>query len=213
MGGNFLGKYPPSAKVKHRPLDLALHAAFPAAIRRLASQERQAVASGRARVCAAPSPNIGCDGEQARTEGSTSRRRTARRHRDVAGGLRFRRSCFRAAGSACDHDSSRRPRYRNLRRRRRVVPACPHHRQSDPARHRLVVGRDGHLSLHAQPDVPGSVPGAGGMGHLSNAVAFAGPLLFALYINRFQIVPEERALAAKFGTAFDDYRSRTRRWI
>lgn len=49
--------------------------------------------------------------------------------------------------------------------------------------------------------------------HLSNAVAFAGPLLFALYINRFQIVPEERALAAKFGTAFDDYRSRTRRWI
>ena len=27
MGGNFLGKYPPSAKVKHRPLDLALHAA------------------------------------------------------------------------------------------------------------------------------------------------------------------------------------------
>ena len=49
--------------------------------------------------------------------------------------------------------------------------------------------------------------------YLSNAVAFAGPLLFALYINRFQIVPEERALAAKFGAAFDDYRRRTRRWI
>lgn len=48
---------------------------------------------------------------------------------------------------------------------------------------------------------------------LSNLVAFAGPLLFVLYINRFQIVPEERMLAAKFGTAFDDYRRRTRRWI
>ncbi|MDP1749033.1 MAG: isoprenylcysteine carboxylmethyltransferase family protein [Reyranella sp.] len=49
--------------------------------------------------------------------------------------------------------------------------------------------------------------------YLSNAVALAGPLLFALYINRFQIVPEERALTAKFGAAFDDYRRRTRRWI
>lgn len=49
--------------------------------------------------------------------------------------------------------------------------------------------------------------------YLSNAVAFAGPLLFVLYINRFQIAPEERALAAKFGAAFDDYRRRTRRWI
>jgi protein-S-isoprenylcysteine O-methyltransferase Ste14 len=49
--------------------------------------------------------------------------------------------------------------------------------------------------------------------YLSNALTFAGPVLFVLYINRFQIAPEERALAAKFGTAFDDYRRRTRRWI
>lgn len=49
--------------------------------------------------------------------------------------------------------------------------------------------------------------------YLSNAVTFVGPLLFLLYINRFQIVPEERALAARFGLAFDDYRRRTRRWI
>ena len=54
---------------------------------------------------------------------------------------------------------------------------------------------------------------AGWAVYLSNAVAFAGPLLFILYINRFQIAPEERALAAKFGTSFDDYRRRTRRWI
>lgn len=49
--------------------------------------------------------------------------------------------------------------------------------------------------------------------YLSNIVAFAGPLLLVLYLNRFQIVPEERALAAKFGMSFDDYRRRTRRWI
>ena len=49
--------------------------------------------------------------------------------------------------------------------------------------------------------------------YLANIPAFAGPVLFVLYINRFQIAPEERALAAKFGTAFDDYRRRTRRWI
>lgn len=49
--------------------------------------------------------------------------------------------------------------------------------------------------------------------YLSNVVAFAGPLLFVLYINRFQIVPEERVLTAKFGAAYDDYRRRTRRWI
>jgi protein-S-isoprenylcysteine O-methyltransferase Ste14 len=54
---------------------------------------------------------------------------------------------------------------------------------------------------------------AGWAAYLSNAVALVGPLMFVLYINRFQIVPEERALAAKFGTAFDDYRRRTRRWI
>ncbi len=54
---------------------------------------------------------------------------------------------------------------------------------------------------------------AGWAAWLSNAVAFAGPLLFVLYIDRFQIVPEEKALAAKFGAAFDDYRRRTRRWI
>lgn len=54
---------------------------------------------------------------------------------------------------------------------------------------------------------------AGWAAYLANAAALAGPLLFALYIDRFQIVPEERALAAKFGAAFDTYRRQTRRWI
>lgn len=54
---------------------------------------------------------------------------------------------------------------------------------------------------------------AGWAAHLANAAALAGPLLFALYVTRFQILPEERALATKFGPAFDAYKLRTRRWI
>jgi protein-S-isoprenylcysteine O-methyltransferase Ste14 len=37
--------------------------------------------------------------------------------------------------------------------------------------------------------------------------------LVMLYLTRFQIVPEERALSAKFGGQFDAYRGRVRRWL
>lgn len=36
---------------------------------------------------------------------------------------------------------------------------------------------------------------------------------FCFYIQRFQIVPEERALQRLFGEEFASYRSRVRRWI
>ncbi len=36
---------------------------------------------------------------------------------------------------------------------------------------------------------------------------------YLLYINRFQIAPEERALTSLFGREFAAYRSRVRRWI
>jgi len=36
---------------------------------------------------------------------------------------------------------------------------------------------------------------------------------FVLYMNRFQILPEERALSAKFGKAYDSYQQGVRRWL
>lgn len=49
--------------------------------------------------------------------------------------------------------------------------------------------------------------------YLSAVLPFAGPLLFALYITRFQIQPEERALQAIFGEAYAAYAARVRRWL
>lgn len=49
--------------------------------------------------------------------------------------------------------------------------------------------------------------------HLDRAWALAGPAAFAAFITRFQIVPEERALAQKFGAEFDKYRHSVRRWL
>jgi protein-S-isoprenylcysteine O-methyltransferase Ste14 len=37
--------------------------------------------------------------------------------------------------------------------------------------------------------------------------------VFVIYMNKFQIQPEERALRNIFGAAFDDYVLRVRRWI
>ncbi|MDZ7718832.1 MAG: isoprenylcysteine carboxylmethyltransferase family protein [Balneolaceae bacterium] len=36
---------------------------------------------------------------------------------------------------------------------------------------------------------------------------------FILYMNRFQIIPEERAMTKKFGEDFLDYKESVRRWI
>jgi protein-S-isoprenylcysteine O-methyltransferase Ste14 len=48
---------------------------------------------------------------------------------------------------------------------------------------------------------------------LSNAIAFLFLPAFILYMNRFQIEPEERALTSLFGQEFVAYRSRVRRWL
>lgn len=49
--------------------------------------------------------------------------------------------------------------------------------------------------------------------YLAAPLALLGPPIFVLFIARFQIVPEERALAEKFGREFADYRKKVRRWL
>ncbi|MEM7193965.1 MAG: isoprenylcysteine carboxylmethyltransferase family protein [Pseudomonadota bacterium] len=49
--------------------------------------------------------------------------------------------------------------------------------------------------------------------HLGDARGFAVLLMFVLYLNRFQIVPEENVMAEKFGDRYSEYRATTRRWI
>jgi protein-S-isoprenylcysteine O-methyltransferase Ste14 len=49
--------------------------------------------------------------------------------------------------------------------------------------------------------------------YLGNVAAFAGVPLFILYMNRFQIAPEERALEARFGAEYLAYRTRVPRWL
>lgn len=48
---------------------------------------------------------------------------------------------------------------------------------------------------------------------LGNILAFFVIPVFVLYINRFQITPEERILSSMFGAEFSAYQARTRRWL
>ena len=49
--------------------------------------------------------------------------------------------------------------------------------------------------------------------YLASPVALLGPVGFILYMNRFQIRPEERALTALFGGEVQAYQERVRRWL
>ncbi|MES2535919.1 MAG: isoprenylcysteine carboxylmethyltransferase family protein [Pseudomonadota bacterium] len=48
---------------------------------------------------------------------------------------------------------------------------------------------------------------------LSNPLAIVLLPVFVLYLNRFQIGPEEHILSGLFGKAYADYQARVRRWI
>jgi protein-S-isoprenylcysteine O-methyltransferase Ste14 len=49
--------------------------------------------------------------------------------------------------------------------------------------------------------------------YLGSPLALALTALFVFYIDRFQISPEERALSARFGETYGEYRGRVRRWL
>lgn len=49
--------------------------------------------------------------------------------------------------------------------------------------------------------------------YLSSPLELLGVVAFVLYINRFQIHPEERALSALFGSEFDLYKKSVRKWV
>lgn len=49
--------------------------------------------------------------------------------------------------------------------------------------------------------------------YLAAPMTLLGPMAFVLYITRFQIIPEERALSRIFGQPYDDYCARVRRWF
>jgi protein-S-isoprenylcysteine O-methyltransferase Ste14 len=48
---------------------------------------------------------------------------------------------------------------------------------------------------------------------LGNALGPLGAVLFVAWMDRLQIPPEERALAALFGEEFERYRRKVRRWL
>ena len=49
--------------------------------------------------------------------------------------------------------------------------------------------------------------------HLCALLPFVGPVVFVLYITRYQIQPEERILNGIFGDSYLAYAARTRRWL
>jgi protein-S-isoprenylcysteine O-methyltransferase Ste14 len=48
---------------------------------------------------------------------------------------------------------------------------------------------------------------------LSSVPALTGAPLFVLYMNRFQVRPEEKAMSSIFGEEYEAYKTEVRRWL
>lgn len=83
----------------------------------------------------------------------------------------------------------------------------------DEGRASTVVS-SGIYAWTRNPMYVGMALGLGGVAAwCASVVGYALLPVFVAFLTRFQIVPEERALRATFGRAFDDYAARVRRWI
>ncbi len=49
--------------------------------------------------------------------------------------------------------------------------------------------------------------------YLASAWSLLGIVAYVLYITRFQIIPEERAMEKLFGQEYRDYKAKVRRWL
>lgn len=48
---------------------------------------------------------------------------------------------------------------------------------------------------------------------LGGTWVWTGPIVLILWLDRFQIIPEERAMTARFGDAYLRYKDTVRRWL
>jgi hypothetical protein len=76
----------------------------------------------------------------------------------------------------------------------------------------LLLGAAMWLAAHFTPNLRCFVL-LGWAVHLGHLLAFMLAMALVTLMNRLQIIPEERALAAKFGPAFTAYKSKVRRWL
>jgi len=49
--------------------------------------------------------------------------------------------------------------------------------------------------------------------YFENPLTLVAVVVFVAYITRFQIIPEERILLAKFGDSYAQYTRSVRRWL
>ena len=74
--------------------------------------------------------------------------------------------------------------------------------------------RSGVYKLTRNPMYLGFLMLLSGWGiYLSNAGALLFVPMFLVYMNRFQIEREERALTSRFGQEFVEYATQVRRWL